>query len=144
MAEVEQHQTIRMYLLAGLGPAEVYLGPSEDDQLAEAVYELLRGDPELGLAVDGWLMFRVMEEDATTLRVVGVMSILPDDDAPLELELKWEAGAVFYTLHLGIVDEEWKSQSESKRWRSIYQYSKGEAGAGWTWAEPWQGRAPAR
>lgn len=136
--------TIRTHLLGCLGPDDVGRGASEHDALAESVYHLLRGDPDLPLSVDGWRMFRVVDETEATLRAVGVMAILPADDCPMEVELKWEADAISYSLRLGVVGAGWWAKSESKRWKAVHLYSTGEREPEWTWTDPWLGRVAAR
>jgi hypothetical protein len=136
--------TIRTRLLDRVGPEDGRGSSSEDDELAEAVYDLMRGDPELPLSVDGWVMFRVVEETEATLRAVGVMAVLPADDCPMEVELKWEADAISYSLRLGVVGAGWWAKSEAKRWKAVHLYSTGERGPEWTWTDPWHGRVAAR
>lgn len=136
--------TIRTRLLDRLGRKHGRGSSSEDDELAEAVYDLMRGDPELPLSVDGWMMFRVVEETEATLRAVGVMAVLPADDRPMEVELKWEADAISYSLRLGVVGTAWWAKSEAKRWQAVHLYSTGEREPEWTWADPWHGRVAAR
>lgn len=136
--------TIRSRLLGRFDPDNDRRAAADDDALAESIYDLLRGDPELPLSVDGWLMFYVIAETEASLRAVGVMAILPADDCPMEVELKWEADAICYSLCLGNVGSTWWSQSESKRRNAVYLYATGAREPEWTWTDPWHGRVAAR
>lgn len=136
--------TIRSRLLGRFDPDNDRRAATDDDALAESIYDLLRGDPELPLSVDGWLMFYVIAETEASLRAVGVMAILPADDCPMEVELKWEADAICYSLRLGSVGSSWRSQSESKRRNAVYLYATGAREPEWTWTDPWHGRVAAR
>lgn len=117
---------------------------SEDDTLAEAVYRLFRGDPEFPLDVDGWAMFRVMQETDATLRAVGLMAFLSVKDSPMEVELTLASDAISWSCRLGLVEGTFWSQSESKRWKALHLYSTGEREPEWTWTDPWHGRVVAR
>jgi hypothetical protein len=107
--------------------------------VANAVYVLLRGDRNLHLTVDGWTSFHVIHETPVSLKVVGIMTILPSDDLPLELELSRESNGARYLLRIGLADERWQSLSESKRWKSVYLYATQDRDVDWTWSEPLSG-----
>src|SRR5262245_29632561 len=94
-----------------------------DVAVADAVYVLLRGHPELELSVDGWSSFYVLEETTASLRAVGIMTLLPTGELPMEVELSREADRTRYSLSMGLADTRWTSLSESKRWKSVYLYA---------------------
>jgi len=111
-----------------------------DAALADAIYGLLRGDRDLHLAVDGWTSFHVTHETPLSLKVVGIMTILPADDLPLEVDVSRDSNGARYLLRIGLADERWYSLSESKRWKSVYLYATQDRNVDWTWSEPVSGQ----
>jgi hypothetical protein len=110
------------------------------DPLADATYIFLRGLPDLDLSVDGWTSFHVIRETEVSLTAVGIMTVLPADDLPLEVEFSTESNETRYLVRVGLVDERWHSLSESKRWKSVYLYATQGRDIDWTWSEPISGQ----
>jgi hypothetical protein len=136
-------ETIRAFLLSVVDPLDEVnqsADPSHGDVLADAVYVLLRGDPNLDVAVDGWSMFQVVQETTTSLKAVGIMTVLPSGELPMELEFSRESNATRYRLRMSLVDEGWYSLSESKRWKAVYLYATQGRDLDWPWAEPISGQ----
>ena len=106
-----------------------------DIALADATYVFLRVRNDLSHSVDGWTSFHLAQECTESLRAVGTMALLPDGEAPVELQLSTETGKVQYLLRVGLVDEHWQSLSASKRWKSIYLYATQDRAINWTWSE---------
>jgi hypothetical protein len=111
---------------------------TSDAAVAAAVYVLLRGHPDLHLAVDGWTTFHVIRETTASLKAVGIMTILPTGELPLEVELSREPNGARYLLRVGLVDERWHSLSESKRWKSVYLYATQDRDIDWTWSDQYR------
>jgi hypothetical protein len=112
---------------------------SRDEALADAAYLFLRGHPDLDIAVDGWSMFQIVEETAPSLKAVGIMTVLPSGELPMELELSRGSNSTRYRLRMGLVDEGWFSLSKSKRWKAVYLYATQGRDLGWPWSEPVSG-----
>ena len=99
----------------------------------------LRFIPNLDAAVDGWMILRLVRENATSLQAVGIMHVLPTGELPLEVELSREPASTRYRLRLGIGDARWEALSHSKRWNAVYLYASGERAEEWAWSEPVSG-----
>jgi hypothetical protein len=132
-------ETIRAYLLNLLDTLVAVRLPADPDALADAVYVFLRGHPNLDIAVDGWSMFQVVEETTTSLKAVGIMTVLPSGELPMELELSRESNATRYWMRICLVDECWSSLSESKRWKAVYLYATQGQDLDWPWSQPISG-----
>jgi hypothetical protein len=99
----------------------------------------LRIIPNLDVALDGWKMFRLMTETITSLRAVGIMHVLPGGELPVEVMLSTSLEGTRYRVQIGGDDSEWKSLSESKRWKAVYLYATGECDEQWVWSKPISG-----
>lgn len=93
----------------------------------------------LNAALDGWKMFQLVTDTATSLRAVGIVYVLPHGELPAEVTLSASAKGVQYRLQIGTGDPQWKSLSDAKRWKVVYLYANGERDEVWTWATPISG-----
>lgn len=137
LREVVAFETIRDILLSrcrDLVRSEVT--DYSRDPVADAIYIFLRGLPDLDLPVDGWTSFHVVGEATESLTAVGIMTVLPTNELPLEVEFWTESNQMRYRLRVGLVDERWHSLSESKRWKSVYLYATQGLDMAWTWSDP--------
>jgi hypothetical protein len=107
-----------------------------DEALAYTLELFLRTVPNLHIAVDGWKMFRVASETASSLRVIGIMHVLPSGNLPVEVTLSTDAAATQYRVLTGVADSRWESLSDAQQWKAVYLYASGEREETWTWASP--------
>jgi hypothetical protein len=87
-------------------------------------------------AMDGWKLLRIAYETSISIRVVGVIYLLPTDERVLEVEFNRDHGSACYRIRVGIEDAKWRSLSDSKRWNAVYLYSIGKGEEQWVWSEP--------
>jgi hypothetical protein len=69
-----------------------------DDQVGSALYELLYGIEGLHVAVDGWEWFRIVRESADSMDVVGLMTLLPTGDVPIEINVRAAGQALNWSV----------------------------------------------
>jgi hypothetical protein len=125
--------TIRELLLECFPSAR---GPLEPDvELADALYCLLRTN-DVGVTVDGWEYIRITRESRDALEAVGLVWLLPSGSVPIAVHVEANASGLAWKAQVGREDEEWRAQSESKRWKSVYLYATGDRSEpGWSWDE---------
>lgn len=119
-------------------------GPSGDEAFKHALYIYLRALPDLDIAVDGWRTLQISRETHDFLRAVGIMSILPPDELPLEVVLRRRETETAYWLRFGAPDRLWHSMTRSRRWKAVYLYAHDSHVAKWNWADPIAGALPNR
>jgi hypothetical protein len=56
-----------------------------DEELATALYFMLRSIDDL--SVDGWALFRVIQESQDSLDAVGLMTLLPSGSVPIAVNV---------------------------------------------------------
>jgi hypothetical protein len=118
--------------------ARISTDPSDEAAFAYALELYLRAIP-IRVVLDGWKQLQLVHETATSLRAVGLMTVLPTGERPLEVELFREHGSTRYWLRTGVDDAHWRSLSESKRWKAVYLYASGDRDEQWNWSEPISG-----
>jgi hypothetical protein len=116
--------------------------PAGEAAFIYASYLYLRGLPDVDVAVDGWRMFRLVSETATSLRAIGIMHVLPSCELPIEFELIREPRSTRYWLRIGMDDSRWGSLSDSKRWKVVYLHAQGKSDEEWNWSQPVSGCLP--
>jgi hypothetical protein len=112
-----------------------------DSALTFALEFHLRSVPGFS-AMDGWKLLRIAHETSISIRVVGVIYLLPTGERALEVEFNRGDGSAFYQIRVGIEDAKWRSLSDSKRWNAVYLYATGEGDEQWVWSEPIRGTLP--
>lgn len=111
-----------------------------DETLGDAVYALLRVASEVEICVDGWEVFRVKSETSESLEAVGLMTLLPRGSIPIAVSILGKPGGLAWSVRLGEENDEWRSLSESKRWKKVYLYSTGAASEPpWSWGQQYRG-----
>jgi len=113
--------------------------PVGEEAFAYALELFLRVIPDLNVSLDGWKMFRLASETATSLRGVGIMHVLPSGVLPVEITLSTALRGIQYRVQIGVGDSQWDSLSESRRWEAVYLYASGERDEKWTWSKPISG-----
>ena len=96
--------------------------------------------PDLNVSLDGFKILQVVRETESEIRVVGLSYLLPDAEVPMELELKKELEFTSYFLRFGKTDIHWESQTESKRWKSVYMYATESGDLTWNWQNSISGK----
>ena len=110
-----------------------------NDELAGALYHMLRM-VDVEVTVDGWELFRVVQEADDHLAAVGLMALLPGGSVPIAINVRAHQDGLAWSAQVGREDEDWLALSESKRWKSVYLYASGELQEPrWTWSSPYQG-----
>ncbi|HJK96000.1 MAG TPA: hypothetical protein RMF84_02205 [Polyangiaceae bacterium LLY-WYZ-14_1] len=140
-------ESIRSLLLSrfpGAVPSRRADDSASDEAIGYALYLFLRTSvADLDVTVDGWSVFRVAEERPTSIRGVGIMTLLPAGELPVEVSLSMESDGTHYHVQTAEADEGWAALSESKRWKAVYWYATEGRPPPWTWCEPLSGRDPA-
>ena len=114
-----------------------------DDQLGHALYCMLWSLGEPDVSVDGWTIFKVTGEAYATLDAVGLMTLLPGGSMPISLHVEATAGGLKWSARASLKDEEWQSQSDSKRWNNVYLFAGGDiADPPWVWDRTYTGTLP--
>lgn len=113
--------------------------PTGDGAFSYALELFLRVIPNLDASLDGWKMFRLASETATSLRAVGIMHVLPSGVLPVEVTLSTGSRGIQYRVQIGIDDSQWDSLSDSKRWKAVYLYASGVRDEEWAWSKPISG-----
>jgi hypothetical protein len=113
--------------------------PAGEEAFAYALALFLRVIPDLDVPLDGWKMFRLASETATSLRAVGIMHVLPRGLLPVEVTLSKDPRGTQYRVQIGTGDSQWESLSDSKRWGAVYLYASGERDEEWAWSKPISG-----
>jgi hypothetical protein len=110
-------------------------GPDGEEAFAYALELFLQVIPHLDASLDGWKMFRLASETATSLRAVGIMYALPRGVLPVEITLWTGSRGIRYRVQIGVGDSQWESLSDSKRWEAVYLYASGERDENWAWSK---------
>ncbi len=118
--------------------------PHGDEAFRYALYLYVRGLPEVDIAVDGWRTLQISRETRGFMRAVGIMSILPPDELPLEVVLRLRGAETAYWLRFGVPDRLWRSMTRSRRWKAVYLYAHDRHAASWNWADPVAGAVSVR
>lgn len=88
-----------------------------DDGLKNALYALPWTIQDEDLTVDGWVYFRVIRESKESLDAVGLMTLLPAESVPIEINIKGHEGGFAWSVQIGRLDPPWLALSDSKRWK---------------------------
>lgn len=111
-----------------------------DETLGDALYVLFRTASEIETCVDGWTVFRVMRESTEYLEAVGLMALLPCGQIPIAISITANADNLAWLAQVGQEDDEWRSLSESKRWKKVYIYASGSTQQpSWSWKKQYRG-----
>jgi hypothetical protein len=111
-----------------------------DETLGDSVYALLRVASEVDICVDGWEVFRVKSETNEYLEAVGMMALLPSGSIPIAISILGKPETLAWSVRLGEENDEWRSLSESKRWKKFYLYATGSASEPpWSWGKQYRG-----
>jgi hypothetical protein len=130
-------RTVRNELLKLFPSVRGRLEP--DTELADALYYLLRTN-NVGVTVDGWDFIRIVRESHESIEAVGLMWLLPNGLVPMAVHVEATAAGLAWAVQIGREDEDWRHQSESEKWKSVYLYASGDCNEpGWTWDEKRQG-----
>ena len=116
-------RTVRDQLLKLFPSAREPLEP--DTELADAIYSLLRTN-DVGVTVDGWGFIRIVRETHEGIEAVGLMSLLPSGSVPMAVHVEANAAGLVWTVQIGREDEDWRTLSESKKWKRVYLYASGD------------------
>jgi hypothetical protein len=99
--------------------------PGGAEAFAYALELFLRVIPNLDVSLDGWKMFRLASETATSLQAVGIMHVLPSGVLSVDVTLSTGLRGTQYRVRIGIGDSQWESLSDSNRWEAVYLYASG-------------------
>jgi hypothetical protein len=104
-----------------------------NDDLEDALYFMLRL-VDVGVTVDGWTVFRVVQETDDSLEAIGLMTLLPSGSVPIAVNVTRHQDGIAWSAQVGREDYEWLALSESKRWKTIYLYASCDLQEPrWTW-----------
>jgi hypothetical protein len=110
-----------------------------NDDLADALYFMLRM-VHVDVVVDGWALFRVVQEADDHLTAIGLMTLLPTGSVPVAISVSAHQDGIAWSAQVGREDDDWLALSESKRWKIVYLYASGDLEEPrWTWSPPYQG-----
>jgi len=110
--------------------------------LEDAVYTLLRS-VDVGVTVDGWTVFRIVNESHDHLAGVGLMTLLPDGTAPISVTVRIQPAGIAWQAQVGLRTDAWLAMSDSKRWNSVYLHASGDLDdVPWEWGVPREGILP--
>jgi hypothetical protein len=108
-------------------------------ELETALYDMLCAIDEL--TVDGWGLFRVVQESEDSLDAVGLMWLLPGGSVPMVLNVTADEAGLSWSVQAAVEDRTWLAFSESKKWNHVYLYATGARETpAWTWDRRYQGR----
>jgi hypothetical protein len=114
-----------------------------DVRLEVCLYFMLWSISDPLVIVDGWSLFRVLEETDTSISAVGLMTLLPAGSVPIEMDITLENGGLQWTARVGSQDAAWLTYPESKRYNMVYLYAGGDREhPGWEWAREFRGAFP--
>ena len=134
---MEKHGSVRQQVLRQCPPQARVREP--DDELATALYFMLWSIDDL--TVDGWALFRVVQESEDSLDAVGLMTLLPSGSVPMALNIGADEGGLTWSVQAALQDRAWLALTDSKRWSNVYLYATGARGTPpWTWGRQYQGR----
>jgi hypothetical protein len=108
-----------------------------NEELATALYFMLRSIDDLSM--DGWALFRVVQESEDMIDAVGLMTLLPSGSVPVALNVTADEGGLIWSLQAALQDRDWLALSDSKRWNSVYLYAVGDRETP-TWDRRYHGR----
>ena len=111
---------------------------SSNEALGYALEGVLRSIPSMG-GVDGFNSLYIIDETATTLKIIGLTYVLPNSVLPLEASFSIENGNIVYRVLLGSDDGKWGDLTDSKRWNAVYLYATEGDGPRWNWRSPIEG-----
>jgi hypothetical protein len=132
-----KHGSVRQQVLRQFPPQTRLRDPEEE--LASALYFMLWSIDDL--TVDGWVLFRVVQESDDSLDAVGLMTLLPSGSVPIALNIRADEGGLTWSVQSGLQDRAWLALSDSKRWNNVYLYATGERETPpWAWGRQYQGR----
>ena len=72
--------------------------------------------------IDGWSLFKIKEETADSISCVGLMTLLPSGEIPMEFSLNRVSHGIAWQLTVAAVD----ADLPSKLWNAVYLYGTGE------------------
>jgi GNAT superfamily N-acetyltransferase len=111
-----------------------------DQQIGDALYDLLYTVDLNGLCVDGWMYVHVRSESPDLLLAVGLMTLLPTGSLPMEVKIQRLDDALSWDVQVGRPDTAWLASSDSKQWKSVYLYATGERDSPqWEWDRRFHG-----
>ena len=132
-----KHGSVRQQVLRQFSPQT--REPERDENLATALYFMLWSIDDL--TVDGWALFRVVQESEESLDAVGLMTLLPSGSVPMALNVRADAGGLTWSVQAALQDRSWLALSDSKRWNNVYLYATGDRQAPpWRWGRQYEGR----
>lgn len=109
-----------------------------DGDVATAVYALLWSMEDL--VVDGWALFRVVQESDDSIDALGLMTLLPSGSIPMSVKIRADEAGLACSVQVGLQDQRWLALSDSKRWNSVYLFATGERDEPqWNWGREYQG-----
>jgi hypothetical protein len=133
-------ESIRQQLLR-LFPVRVRAAEPDGD-VAAAIEAMLWAMEDL--AVDGWALFRVVNESDDLLEALGLMTLLPGGSVPISVSVKADELGLVWTARAGIQDPRWLALSDSKRWNDVYLYATGgRDDPRWAWGRECRGHKAA-
>ena len=100
----------------------------------------LRSIPDINIPLDGFKFLKVVRETDSEMQVIALSYLLPYEEVPMELTLKQSAEVTEYFLRYGKSDNQWKSQTEAKRWKSVYLYATSNIEPSWNWQKETTGK----
>ncbi len=109
-----------------------------NEELASAMYCLLRTS-DIAVTVDGWGFFGTVRESPQEVEAVGLMSLLPTGEVPIEVRVVATSAGLAFEARVGRDDDAWRALSDSKRWRLLYQYVYGDGPLRWDWDTSFRG-----
>lgn len=79
-------------------------------------------------------MAAVVSEEENSLKVIGLMHVLPRGMLPVELQLSQRTGGeIEYAVRVGCFDGQWQSHTESKQWKLVYLHATEGHDVVWSW-----------
>src|SRR5262249_9789573 len=113
--------SVREQVLRRFPPGARWREP--DDELEDALYDLLWSIDEKGVSVDGWAYFRVIRESEESIDAVGLMTLLPSESVPIEINVKAQDDGFAWSVLIGRLDPAWLALSNRGRWIRVYLYA---------------------
>lgn len=125
---------------------EKFSGPSRagktTDELEKAFCSFLE-EVLVGMTLDGWGLFRVVQESDDQLDAVGLMWLLPGDSVPIAISVAAQIDGLSWSVQVGRDDDDWRALMREKRLKSVYLSASGELQEPrWTWNPAIHGLLP--
>jgi len=111
-----------------------------DVELANGLSYMLWSIDDAQVTVDGWTLFKVVQEADDSLDAVGLMTLFPSGSTPIAVCVRATESGLAWSARLSLRDEAWLSLSESKRWKNVYLYASGDREEPpWIWDRRYHG-----